>query len=120
MSILDSVKTDLGKVGHAFVVGAHALKSALAWAAGEEQAIAPQIAAVEAVANKVVAAIYPGAEVVAIAIEGVMSKVFAAIDAAGAAAGAAGMNVELDVATVNAIKAALPIVKSQAMTTPGS
>jgi hypothetical protein len=57
---------------------------------------------------------------VAIAIEGTMAKVFDAIDKAAAAAGADGMNIQLDQATVAAIKAALPTVKAQAQTTPGS
>lgn len=120
MGLGDTLKADLGKVGHAFVVGAKALKSALIWAAGQEQKIAPEVAAVESVANKVVAAIYPGAEVVAIAIETVMNHVFAAVDAAGAAALQNGMDITLDIATLDALKAALPIVKAQSLTTPGS
>lgn len=120
MGLGATIEADLGKVGHAFVMGASKLKAALLWAASQEQTIAPEVAAVESVANVVVGQIYPGAEVVATAIESAMSKVFNAVDAAGAAAGANAMNVELDVATVQAIKAALPTVKAQAQTTPGS
>lgn len=120
MSFLVTIETDLGKVGHAFVVGASKLKGALVWAAGEEEKIAPEVAAVENVVNKVVAQIYPGADVVAAAIEAVFGKALDAIDKLGEAAGSNGTNVPLDVAAVNAVKAALPIVKAQAQTTPGS
>lgn len=120
MSILVQVETDLAKVGHAFVKGATELKAALTWAAGEEQALAPEITAVENVVNKVVAAVYPGSDVVAAAIEAVFAKALSAVDALGAAASADAVNVELDTAAVNAVKAALPIVKTQAQTQPGS
>lgn len=120
MSILVSIETDLGKVGHAFVLGASKLKSALVWAAGEEQKIAPEVAAVESVANAVAAAIYPGADKVAIAIETVFGKALDAVLALGTAAGSDAMNITLDVDAVNKIKAALTIVQAQAQTTPGS
>lgn len=120
MSILVSIETDLGKVGHAFVVGASKLKGALIWAAGMEQKIAPEVAAVENVANSVVAAIYPGADKVAIAIEAVFGKALDAISKLGDAAAANGMTIALDVTAVNALKVALPIVQAQSQTTPGS
>ena len=114
------VETDLGKVGHAFVMGAEKVKSAVMTAAAAIAKDGPQIAEAETIANSVAAAIYPGSAGVLAAVEGVLSKVFAAVDAAGAAAGANGLSVSLDVATVNAEKAALPTVKAQAATTPGS
>lgn len=120
MGILVTIETDLGKVAHAFTTGAAKLKSALMWAAGEEQKIAPEVAVIEGVANQVVGQIYPGADKVAAAIESVVAKAFAAVESLGSAAAADGLNVQLDAAAVNAVKAALPIVKAQAATTPGS
>lgn len=120
MSILGTIEVDLGKVAHVFVVGAKALKNALVAAAREEEKIAPEVQAVENVANKVVGEIYPGADVVAVAIEAVVSKALAAVDALGNAAADNGLSVSLDAAAVQAVKAALPIVKAQAQTTPGS
>lgn len=120
MSILLTIETDLGKVGHAFVVGAEKLKAALIWAAGEEQKIAPEVAAVENVVNSVIATIYPGADKVALAIEAVFARALDAVSKLGPAAAADAMNVPLDIAAVNALKAALPIVKAQSLTTPGS
>lgn len=120
MSILGTIEADLGKVARAFVTGAHALKNALVAAAHEEEKIAPEVQAVENVANKVVGEIYPGADVVAAAIEAVIGKALAAVDALGSAAAGNGLNVQLDAAAVEAVKAALPIVKAQAQTTPGS
>ena len=120
MSILGTIEADLGKVGHAFVVGAEKLKAAIVGAAGVVDKAEPEIKVIEDLANGVVAQIYPGAGVVAQAIEAAMSKVFTAIDAAGAAASANGLNLQLDQATVDAVKAALPTVKAQAQTTPGS
>lgn len=120
MSVLVTIETDLGKVGHAFVIGAEKLKAAVIDAATAVDKAAPAIASAEAIANAVADDIYPGAGDVATAIETVMAKVFAAIDAAGQAAGSDAMNVSLDVATVNAVKAVLPTVKAQAQTTPGS
>lgn len=120
MSILVSIETDLGKVGHAFVTGASKLKAVLIWAAGEETKIAPEIAAVENVANAVAAAIYPGADKVALAIEAVFGKALEAVVALGDAATANAMNISLDVDAVNKLKAALPIVKAQAATQPGA
>lgn len=120
MSGLTTIETDLGKVGHAFVIGAEKLKAAIIGAAGVIDKAAPEIATIEGVANSVAEQIYPGAGLVAGAIEGAMSKVFTAVDSAAAAAGADGMNIQLDQATVTAIKAALPTVKAQATTTPGA
>lgn len=120
MSVLTTIEADLGKVGHAFVTGASKLKAVIIATAGVVDKNESEIATIEGVANQVVAQIYPGAELVAIAIEGTMAKVFDAIDKAAAAAGADGMNVQLDSATVAAIKAALPTVKAQASTTPGA
>jgi hypothetical protein len=120
MSILVAIETDLAKVAHAFVLGASKLKEALIWAAGEEKKIAPEVAAVENVANAVVASIYPGADKVAIAIEAVFAKALDAVSSLGDAATADAMSIQLDVAAVAAVKAALPIVKAQAATTPGS
>lgn len=120
MSILGTIETDLGKVGHAFVVGAEKLKGALVWAAGEEQKIAPEVTAVENVVNKVLGQIYPGSDVVAAAFEAAMAKVFDAVDKLGGAAAGDGLNVTLDTAAIQAVQAALPIVKAQAQTTPGS
>jgi methyl coenzyme M reductase alpha subunit len=114
------LETDLGKVGHAFVVGSEKLKAALLRAENLITAAAPEIAIVENVINNVVDEIYPGAGKVSTAIELGMSKVFSAVDAAGAAAGANGLSVTLDDATVIAIKAALPLVKAQAQSTPGA
>lgn len=120
MSILATVEADLGKVAHAFTTGAEKLKAAIIGAAGVIDKAEPEIATIETVANGVVAQIYPGAGLVAASIEAVMAKVFSAIDAAGAAAAANGMNLQLDQATVDAVKAALPTVKTQAATVPGS
>jgi hypothetical protein len=120
MSILVSIETDLAKVAHAFVRGAHALKSALVWAAKEEEKIAPEVAAIENVANTVVGAIYPGADKVALAIEAVFAKALTAVEDLGSAAAADGLNIQLDTAAVQAVKDALPIVKAQSKTTPGS
>ena len=115
-----TLEADLGKVGHAFVVGAEKLKSVVIAVASDLQKEAPAIAEAETLANSVADAIYPGSATVLAAIEATLSKVFNAVDAAGAAAGADALNVSLDVATVAAIKAALPTVKAQATTTPGS
>lgn len=120
MSVLATIEADLGKVGHAFVVGASKLKSIIIATAGVVDKNEAEIATIENVANTVVAQVYPGAELVAMAIEGTMAKVFDAIDKAAAAASADGMNIQLDQATVAAVKAALPTVKAQAQTTPGS
>lgn len=120
MSLLVTIETDLGKVGHAFVVGASKLKGALVWAAGMEKKIAPEIAEIERVANSVVGAIYPGAEVVAVAIETVLAKAFDAVERLGEAAVANGLTITLDIDALNALKAALPIVRAQSQTTPGS
>lgn len=120
MSILVSVETDLGKVAHAFVVGAEKMKAALVTAAAAEEKLAPEVAAIENVANEVIAEIYPGADKVAAAIEASFAKVLAAVDALGGAAADNGLSVQLDVGAVNAVKAALPIIKAQAQTTPGS
>lgn len=120
MSILVTIETDLGKVAHAFVTGAAKLKGALVWAAGEEEKIAPEVQAVEDVANKVIGQIYPGADVVAAGIEAALAKVFDAVDKLGGAAADNGLNVTLDTAAIQAVQAALPIVKAQAQTTPGS
>jgi hypothetical protein len=120
LSILVQIETDLAKVGHAFVLGAEKLKAALVWAAHEEEKIAPEVAAVENVVNSVVDTIYPGAGKVALAIEAVFGKALEAVDKLGTAAGANGLDVTLDAAAVQAIKDALPIVKAQAATTPGS
>lgn len=115
-----SVSADLGKVGHAFVVGAEKLKAAVIAASSFLQKEAPEVATLEALANGVAETIYPGASTVATSIEAVLGKVFDAVDAAGDAASANGLSLTLDQATVTAIKAALPIVKAQAVTTPGS
>jgi hypothetical protein len=120
MGIGATIEADLGKVGHAFVVGAEKLKAAIVGAAGVLDKAQPEIATIEALANGVAEQIYPGAGVVATAIETAMSKVFAAVDAAGTAAASNGLNLQLDQATVTAIQAALPTVKAQAATTPGS
>jgi hypothetical protein len=120
MSIMDTVKADLGKVAHAFVVGAEKLKLAVTGAASEIDKLKPEIAIAEGIANSVANAIYPGSGVVLAAIESALGRVFDAVDAAGEAGTANGLNISLDIATVNAIKAALPHVKAQAMTTPGS
>lgn len=120
MSVLTAVEAGLGKVGHAFVVGAAKLKAVVVGAAKAIAGAESEIHKLEELANGVVAEIYPGAEKVALAIEAAMDKVFAAVEASGAAADANGLNVQLDIATVTAIKAALPIVKAQAATTPGS
>lgn len=120
MSIESTIAADLGKVGHAFVVGAAKLKAAIIWAGGEQAKIAPEVASIEAVANAVADAVYPGASAVATVVEGVMSRVFTAADLASEAAVANGLNVQLDAATVASIKAVLPTVKAQAQTTPGS
>lgn len=120
MSVLSTIEADLGKVGHAFVVGAEKLKAAIIGAAGVVDKAQPEIQVIEGVANSVVAQIYPGADLVAKAIEAAMAKAFAAVDALGAASTANGLNVQLDQAAVDAVKAALPTVKTQATTTPGS
>ncbi len=113
-------ETFWGKVAHAFTIGAKELKSAIIAAAGVIDKSEPEIATIEALANGVVAQIYPGAGLVTAAIEAGMGKLFAAVDAAGEAASANGLSLQLDEATVTAIKAALPSVKEQAATTPGS
>jgi hypothetical protein len=113
-------ETFWGKVAHAFTTGAKELKSAIIAAAGVIGKSEPEIAQIEALANGVVAQIYPGAGLVAQAIEAGMGKIFATVDAAGEAASANGLNLQLDQATVDAIKAALPHVKAQAATTPGA
>lgn len=120
MSILVTIETDLGKVAHAFVTGASKLKGALVWAAGMEKKIAPEVAALENIANAVVGAIYPGAATVALAIELVLGKAFEEVVKLGEAASANGLSITLDIAALNALKAALPIVKAQSQTTPGS
>ena len=120
MSILSTIEADLGKVGHAFVVGAAKLKAVIIQAAGVVDKAEPEIKVIEDLANGVVEQIYPGAGLVAVGIEAAMAKVFAAVDAAGAAASANGLSLQLDQATVDAVKAALPTVKTQAATTPGS
>lgn len=120
MSFIGTIETDLGKVSHAFVIGAQKLKAAIIATAGVVDKAQPEIAVIEGVANGVVDMIYPGADIVARAIEAAMAKVFDAVDAAAAAATADGLNVQLDQAAVDAVKAALPNVKAQAATTPGS
>lgn len=120
MGFLDTVEKDLGKVAHAFVVGASKLKAAIIGAAGLVDKAEPEIKVIEDLANSVVAQIYPEASIVALAIEAALNKVFTAVDAAAAAAAVDGLNVSLDIATVNAIKAALPQIKAQAATVPGS
>jgi hypothetical protein len=120
MSILGTIEADLGKVAHAFASGAAKLKAAIIGAAGVIDKAEPEIQVIEGLANGVVAQIYPGAEIVVKAIEAAMSKIFTAVDAAGAAATANGLSLQLDQATVDAVKAALPTVKTQAQTTPGS
>lgn len=120
MSITQTIETDLGKVAHAFVVGAAKLKSVITGAEAELAKAQPAITQAESIANAVVNEIYPGADAVVQAIEAAMAKVFTAVDAAGDAATANGLNISLDTATVDAIKTALPVVKAQAATTPGS
>lgn len=120
MSFLTTIETDLGKVGHAFVVGAEKLKAAIIGAAGVVDKAAPEIKVIEDLANGVVAQIYPGASIVMAAIEAGMAKVFEAVDSASSAASANGLSLTLDMATVAKIQAALPTVKAQAQTTPGS
>lgn len=120
MSIGATIEADLGKVAHVFVVGASDLKKVVIAAENAVKAAQPAIQTAESIANEVAAAIYPGSEVVLVAIEAILSKAFNAVDAAGDAAAANGLNLQLDEATVTAIKAALPIVKVQAATTPGS
>jgi hypothetical protein len=120
MSLLTTIEADLGKVGHAFVIGAVKLKAVIIQAAGVVDKAEPEIKVIEDLANGVAEQIYPGAGLVMAAIEAGMNKVFNAVDAAGAAAAADGLNLQLDAATVAAIKAALPTVKAQAATTPGS
>ncbi len=120
MSIAVTVETDLGKVGHAFVIGASKLKDVLVWAAREEQKIKPEVTIAEDMLNEVVNAIYPGSDIVAVAIEAVFGKALDAVDALGTAAASDGVNIPLDLSAVAAIKAALPILKAQAKTTPGS
>lgn len=120
MSIIVSIETDLGKVAHAFVVGAEKTKAALVWAAHEVETVEPEIVKVEDVANKMIAQVYPGADVVALAIEAGFGAILDAVDAIGTAAEANGLNVSLDAAAVAKVKAALPIIKAQAKTTPGA
>lgn len=120
MSILKTIETDLGKVGHAFAVGAQKLKAAVISAENFIKKEQPEIATIENIANAVVDAVYPGADVVTRAIEAGMAAVFNAVNATGDAAATDGLNIQLDLAAVQAIKAALPTVKAQAQTTPGS
>lgn len=120
MGIVATVEADLGKVGHAFVMGAAKLKAAFIAVENTAKKAEPVVAEIEDKANALIELVYPQAEVVAQAIEAAMSKVFAAVDAAGDAAASNAVNVQLDAAAVAAIKAALPIVKAQAQTTPGS
>jgi hypothetical protein len=120
MSVLKTVETDLGKVGHAFVIGAEKLNAAIVGAETALKKAAPEVATVESIVNIVVDDIYPGAGVVARAIETAAAKAFDAVDALGDATTADGLNIQLDQAAVEAIKAALPTVKAQAQTTPGS
>lgn len=115
-----SIEADLGKVGHAFVVGAEKLKAAIVAAENDLKKAMPAILQGESIAASVVEDIYPGAASVVTAIETAMSKVFDVVDSAGDAASADGLTISLDAATVAAVKAALPIVKAQAATTPGS
>lgn len=120
MSVGSAIEADLGKVAHAFVVGASDLKKVVIAAENAVKGAGPAITEAETIADSVVDAIYPGSQVVLTAIQGILSKVFNAIDAAGDAAAADGLNVQLDTATVAAVKAALPTVKVQAATVPGS
>ena len=120
MSIATVIETDLGKVAHVFVTGASKLKAAIHWAASQEQKIAPEVAAVENVANALADQIYPGAGTVAAAIEAGMEKLFVAVDSTDAAMQANLVNIGLDQAAINSLKAALPIVKAQAATVPGA
>ena len=103
-----------------FVSGASKLKAALHWAASQEQTLAPEVASIETVANAVLDQIYPGADVVAKAIEAGMAKLFAAIDSTDTAMQSNLANIGLDQTAIAAIKAALPIVKAQATTVPGA
>lgn len=120
MSILVTIETDLGKVGHAFVLGAEKTKAALIWAAGEEPKLAADAAVVESLANNFIVQVYPGAGLVAAAIEAVFGKALDAVVALGDAASSDALNIQLDTAAVAAVKAALPVVQAQAKTTPGS
>lgn len=120
MSILNTVETDLGKVGHAIVMDAEKVKAAIMKVASSTPAIQNDAATIELVINGVLAEVAPGAAVIAAAIEAVVSKVFSAIDALGSAAAADAMNVSLDVATVKAVKAALPSVKAAAAPAPAA
>lgn len=120
MSIESSIKADLGAVARVFVTGAADLKKVIISAENAVKGAGPAVAEAETIANQVANAIYPGADTVLTAVEAVLSKVFNAIDAAGDAAASDGLNVQLDTATVAAVKAALPTVKAQAATTPGS
>lgn len=119
--IVQTVETDLGKVAHAFASGAKVLKSEIILAETKlSGSVGTDIATAEKIANAVAEQIYPGSAIVLTAIEKGMASLFNAIDTAADAAQANGLNISLDVATVAAIKAALPIVKTQALTTPGS
>jgi len=120
MSVATVIETDLGKVAHVFVTGASKLKAAIHWAASQEQKIAPEVAAVENVANALADQIYPGADVVAKAIEAGMAKLFAAVDSTDAAMQANLANIGLDQTAIATIKEAVPIVKAQATTVPGA
>lgn len=109
-----------GKVAHDFVVGAEKLKAAIVWAGSNAPKIEAEADTIAAIGEGVAAQIYPGADVVGKAIQLVMDKALNAVAVTGEAASANGLNLALDAEAVAAIRAALPIVKTQAVTTPGS
>lgn len=120
MSVITSIQITLGKVGHAFATGASKLKAAIITAAKDIDGAKPEIATITKVAENIVEEIYPGSAVVVNAFEAGMDKLFDILDKADAAAEANLLNIGFDQVTIDAIKTALPIIKAQAVTTPGS
>lgn len=114
MSVTGTIEKDLGKAAHDIAVGAEKVKAAVVDVAQTLAKDAPSIAQAETLAEGVAEKLSPGAEAVVAAIIAVAGKIFAAVDAAGAAASANGLSVTLDTALIQSVQAALPAVKAQA------
>ena len=101
-----------GTVAHDIVVEAERVKADVLKVISDIPAISKDATTLSTVVNGVLAAVNPGAAAVAAAVEAVITKIFTAIDTAGPAVAANGLNVSLDVNEVKAVQAALPTLKA--------
>lgn len=107
-----SLEKTFGAIAHDIATAAEKVKAAVIFAASKVPALEKDAASLESVAAGVVEAVNPGAGALITAAEAVLTKIFSAVDAAGAAATANGLNVTLDVDTVKSIQAVLPTIKA--------